>query len=121
MYTFYFEKLEVWKDSKELVKDIYKVTKDFPGHEAFGLTSQLRRAVISIPTNLAEGTSRSTKRDQANFTSISYSSLMEVLNLLILSQELDFINKVDYDRLRNQAEKIANKLIALRKAQLKAS
>ena len=121
MYTFYFEKLEVWKDSKELVKDIYKITKDFPGHEVFGLTGQLRRAVISIPTNLAEGTSRSTKRDQANFTSIAYSSLMEALNLMIMSLELDYLNKNDYERLRNQVEKIANKLIALRKVQLKAS
>jgi len=97
------------------------VTKDFSGQQSYGLTSQLRRAVVAIPTNLAEGTSRSTKRDQANFTSIAYSSLMEALNLIILSQELDYINKGNYDRLRSQAEKIANKLIALRKAQLKAT
>ena len=97
------------------------MTKDFSGQQSYGLTSQLRRAVVAIPTNLAEGTSRSTKRDQANFTSIAYSSLMEALNLIILSQELDYINKGNYDRLRSQAEKIANKLIALRKAQLKAT
>lgn len=80
LYKFSFEKLTVWIDSKELVKLIYSVTKTFPQEEKFGLTSQLRRASISVASNLAEGTSRKTNKDKAHFTTISYSSLKEVLN-----------------------------------------
>lgn len=61
MKTYSFEKLETWKEAVSLVKDIYRVTEDFPKEERFGLTSQLRRASISIASNLAEGTSRKTK------------------------------------------------------------
>ena len=78
MYTYYFEKMEVWKLSKELVKEIYSLTKEFPKMEEFGLISQLRRAAVSVPTNLAEGSARSTKKDQINFTVISFASLMEL-------------------------------------------
>lgn len=70
MHTFSFEKLTVWVDSKELVKMIYSITKQFPDEEKFGLISQLRRASISIASNLAEGTSRMTNKDKAHFTTI---------------------------------------------------
>jgi four helix bundle protein len=118
-YTFSFEKLKVWIDSKELVKAIYLITKEFPSEEKFGLTNQLRRASISVASNLAEGTSRETHKDKARFTTIAYSSLMEVLNQLIIAKELGFIDAVNYQSLRKTIEKIANKLNALRKAQLK--
>ncbi|GAA3556182.1 hypothetical protein GCM10022395_04450 [Snuella lapsa] len=64
-YTFSFEKLNVWGDSKELVKLIYLITKEFPNEERYGLTNQLRRASVSISSNLAEGTSRNTNKDKA--------------------------------------------------------
>jgi four helix bundle protein len=118
-YTFSFEKLKVWIDSKELVKAIYLITKEFPSEEKFGLTNQLRRASISVASNLAERTSRETHKDKARFTTIAYSSLMEVLNQLIIAKELGFIDAVNYQSLRKTIEKIANKLNALRKAQLK--
>ena len=117
-YKFSFEKLTVWIDSKELVKIIYSVTKTFPEEEKFGLTSQLRRASVSIASNLAEGTSRKTNKDKAHFTTMSYSSLMEVLNQIIISKELDFINKEDYLVIRDSIQKIANKLNALRNSQI---
>ena len=117
-YTFSFEKLNVWLDSKELVAEIYKVTQNFPDEEKFGLTNQLRRASISIASNLAEGTSRNTSKDKAHFTTLSFSSLMEVLNQLIISKELNYISESDYQNLRVQIEKISNKLNALRKSQL---
>ena len=66
-YTFSFEKLNVWVDSKELVKLIYLTTKKFPSEEKFGLTNPLRRASISVASNLAEGTSRNTNKDKAHF------------------------------------------------------
>jgi four helix bundle protein len=116
-YTFSFEKLNVWIDSKELVKHIYTVTKEFPSEEKFGLTTQLRRASISIASNLA-GTSRNTNKDKAHFTTLSYSSLMEVLNQIIIAKELDFLNDSNYQLIRIEIEKISNKLNALRNTQL---
>jgi four helix bundle protein len=79
MYLYSFEKLEVWKESIKLIKSIYDLTKDFPESEKFGLVNQLRRASVSIASNLAEGTSRSTNKDKAHFTTMAFSSLMEVL------------------------------------------
>jgi four helix bundle protein len=119
MYIFSFEKLEVWKESIKLLKHIYEITKSFPSEEKFGLISQLRRASVSISSNLAEGTSRNTDKDKAHFTTISYSSTMEVLNQLIISKELGFIDEENYLTIRLQINKISNMLNALRKAQLK--
>ena len=117
-YQFSFEKLNVWIDSKELVKLIYLITKEFPSEEKYGLTNQLRRASISIASNLAEGTSRNTNKDKAHFTTLPFSSLMEVLNQIIIAKELDFLNEENYQIIRLEIEKISNKLNALRKAQL---
>lgn len=117
-YLFSFEKLNVWTDSKELVKMIYSITRKFPEEERFGLISQLRRASISVSSNLAEGTSRKTNRDKAHFSTLAFSSLMEVLNQVILGNELDFISSTDYSILRAQVEKVSNKLNALRSTQL---
>ncbi|CAM1340104.1 four helix bundle protein [Tenacibaculum amylolyticum] len=118
MHLFSFEKLEVWKEAILLSKNIYVLTEKFPNNEKFGLINQLRRASNSISANLAEGTSRITNKDKAHFTTIAYSSTMEVLNHLILSKELKFINEVNYLEIRKQLSKIANMLNALRKSQL---
>jgi len=67
MKKFSFEKLEVWQDAKELTHQIYKVTKNYPDDEKFGLVSQLRRAMISVTSNIAEGSSRMSPKDQAHF------------------------------------------------------
>lgn len=118
MKTYSFEKLEVWKESIELVKSIYKISSTFPTEEKFGLISQLRRASVSISSNLSEGTSRNTNKDKAHFTTLSFSSAMEVLNQLIISKELNFVSENDYILVRNKIEKITNMLNALRNAQL---
>ena len=117
-YTFSFEKLNVWVNSKELVTEIYKLTRNFPDEEKFGLTNQLRRASISIASNLAEGTSRQTNKDKAHFSTMAFSSLMEVLNQLIIAKDLNYISNSDYNNLRTHIEKISNMLNALRKSQL---
>jgi len=119
MYRFSFEKLDVWKESVDFTKSIYLQTKTFPESEKFGLISQLRRASVSIASNLAEGTSRNTNKDKAHFTTLAFSSLMEVLNQLIISKELNFISEEDYIKLREDIGKISNMLNALRKAQFK--
>lgn len=121
MHIFSFEKLNVWKESIDLTKDIYLLTNQFPSEEKFGLVSQLRRASVSISSNIAEGTSRETNKDKAYFTTISYSSTMEVLNQLIFSKELEFISEGEYLKLRERIYKISNMLNALKKTQLKAN
>jgi len=118
-YIFSFEKLTVWIDSKELIKNIYNITKLFPDEEKFGLTNQLRRASISVASNLAEGTSRHTNKDKAHFTTLSFSSLMEVLNQIINAKELNFFSENNYQEIRTQIEKISNKLNALGKNSIK--
>ena len=117
-YTFSFEKLQVWMDAKKLVKDIYKITDTFPKEEKFGLANQLRRASISVASNLAEGTSRVTNKDKAYFSTLAFSSLMEVLNQVIISYELNFIDENEYAQIRELIQKTSNKLNALRKSQL---
>lgn len=118
MKVYSFEKLEVWKEAKELVIQIYKVTNNFPSEEKFGLISQLRRASISIASNLAEGTSRKTNKDKAHFTTISFSSAMEVLNQIIISKDLNYLSEKDYILVRQKLEKITNMLNALRNSQI---
>ena len=119
MHKFSFEKLDVWIESKELTKSIYNLTLSFPDSEKFGLVSQLRRASVSICSNIAEGTSRISDKDKAHFISMSYSSTMEVLNQLILSYELEYISETNYSNRRNQINSITNKLNSLRNYILK--
>lgn len=118
MKIYSFEKLNVWKESLELVTSIYKITNNFPREEKFELISQIRRTTVSVSSNLAEGTSRKTNKDKAHFTTISYSSVMELLNQLIISKELDYISENDYILVRQRIEKITNMLNSLRNSQL---
>jgi four helix bundle protein len=104
MHICYFEKPEVWKLSIELTKKIYKITSEYSSDEKYGLVSQMRRASVSISSNLAEGSARNTRKDQADFTTISYLSLIELLNLIILSKEFDFINEAIYSSIRKNIE-----------------
>ena len=119
MYRYYFEKLDVFKNSRELTNKIYIITSSYPSEEKFSLANQLRRSAVSVLANLVEGNSRITKKDQANFTTISFSSLMELLSLIMVSFDQKFINKRDYEDIRYKINHISNQLIALRKAQLK--
>lgn len=114
MYKYSFEKLDVWTESKEFCIFIYKMTNDFPEIEKFGLISQLRRASVSISSNIAEGSARNSFKDKAHFTNIAFSSAIEVLNQLIISVEINYINEEQYLLARNKIESITNKLNALR-------
>lgn len=118
MFTYSFEKLEVWKESKNFTKSIYLITSKFPETEKYGLVSQLRRASVSVCSNIAEGTSRQTNKDKAHFTTMAFSSAVEVLNQLIISFELDFLVQDEYLELRSDLESITNKLNALRTYQI---
>lgn len=114
MYTFSFERLDVWKNAKELTKQLYSITQEFPTEERYGLVSQLRRASVSVISNIAEGSSRLTSKDQAHFYNTSFSSLMEILNQLIISHELGYLTKDKYYELRSLIEKISNQLNSLK-------
>jgi four helix bundle protein len=118
MFEYSFERLEVWKESVKLVNLIYEVTKGFPLSEKYGLTNQLRRASVSISSNLAEGTSRISDKDKAHFTTLSFSSAMEVLNQMIIAKELKYINEEVLLKIREAISKITNMLNALRKSQI---
>lgn len=114
--VFSFEKLEVWKKSKELIIEVYALTRNFPPEERFGMTTQIQRAAISIANNIAEGNSRSTQNDKKYFLTIAYGSLMETLNLIIIGAELNYISALDYYRLRKQIQIIGFMLTKLKKA-----
>lgn len=115
MHHYNFEKLEVWQLSIALTLKIYQLSASFPAEEKFGITNQLRRASNSVSANIAEGSSRLSNKDKARFIQISYSSLMEVLNFLIICQKLDFVNHIQLADLREQIEALSNKLNAFHK------
>ncbi len=88
-----FKKLHVWQKSRQLVKDIYEVSQDFPKEEMYGLTSQIRRSAISVPSNIAEGCGRSTNADTARFLDIAQGSCFELETQIILSFDLNYISE----------------------------
>jgi four helix bundle protein len=96
-----WQKLEVWKHADELAFLVYKVTKDFPKEEVYGITSQVRRAALSIPTNIVEGYSRKGDKELARFVNISLGSLAETKYLLYFSNRLGYFEKGEYNELKN--------------------
>ncbi|MBW6516741.1 MAG: four helix bundle protein [Candidatus Cloacimonetes bacterium] len=116
--TFAFEKLRVWQDSRSFVTKIYLLTKEFPKEERYGLVDQLRRAAISISSNIAEGSSRISFKDQSHFYQIAYSSLMEVLNQIIICLDLNYLTKDDYNSFRSDIESLSYQINQLRKSAL---
>jgi len=117
MYIFSFEKLEVWKNSVELTKIVYNFTKHFPSDEKFGIISQMRRAAISVSSNIAEGTSRKTGKDKSYFTTIAYASLMELMNQSVIANELEYLSKDELMVIREKISHISNQLNKLRNYQ----
>ncbi len=108
-----YKDLIVWQKSIELVKEIYVVTNKFPKSEVFGLVSQMRRAAVSIPSNLAEGFSRKYKTEFSQFASIAFGSGAELETQIILAKSLSFAGDKDYDKadlLLVEIMKMLNKL-----------
>jgi four helix bundle protein len=120
-YQFSFEKLDVWQKSKELVIILYKLTESFPKEEMYGLINQIRRASVSVASNLAEGSSRLSNKDKAHFTNMAYGSLMELYNQLIIANELKYIKDEELLNIKKIVLEISNKLNSLRKSQLNNS
>ncbi len=108
-----YDELVVWQKAMVLVTEIYKVTTTFPSDERFGLTSQLRRAAVSIPSNIAEGHGRKSTGAYINHLSIAHGSLMEVETQLQISVRLDFINENAMSTLLVQTQEIGKMLNGL--------
>jgi len=116
--TYSFEKLEAWKKAKELAKTIYSITNTFPKNELFGLTQQLRRAAVSVASNIAEGSGRKSPKDKAHFTVIAFSSLIEVVNHIILAYEFGLIDENTYRSVRKQTQETSYLINALHRSQI---
>ena len=117
-HVYPFEKLRVWQSSRNLVKNVYRITKSFPRSETYGLISQTNRAAVSVAANLAEGSSRTSRKDQAHFSQIAYGSLMELACLLIVAVELEILSSDREAKLREEIEVVSRQLNALRATQL---
>lgn len=110
-----YEHLDIWKDGMKLSSGVYRITKKFPKTEMFGMVSQLRRAAVSIPVNIAEGSGRASKKDFSRFIDIAIGSLNEVECLLQISLQLSYIGKSDHDVLMGQVKPLGGKLGNFRK------
>jgi four helix bundle protein len=119
MKVYSFEKLDCWQQARQLAVWTYKATKEFPSEEKFGIISQMRRAAISIASNIAEGTSRKTAKDQSHFSTIAYSSTIELLNDFIISNDLGYLSNENYTEGRERIEKQTLLIAGLRKSQQK--
>ena len=118
-YQFSFEKLEVWQLSRKLSVSIYKRTQLFPPEEKYSLTSQTRRSALSVSANIAEGTTRVSAKDQSHFTTIAFSSLMELFNHLIIASDLGYFSEDELNNYRQQIQPLSVKLSNLKASQIK--
>ncbi|MCL2097495.1 MAG: four helix bundle protein [Bacteroidales bacterium] len=120
VHIFAFERLDVWQKARSFVREIYNITTNFfPQQERYALAQQLQRAAISIVSNIAEGTSRSSLKEQCRFTEVAYGSLMEVYCQLIIAKDLNYINEEQLETVKQYISLISNQLNALRNSQLK--
>ena len=109
-----FRSLQVWQRSHALVLEIYRVTKEFPGDEAFGLRAQLRRAAASVPTNIAEGCGRGGDSDFARFVQIALGSASETEYHLLLAKDLGYIGDRENGALTQEIQEVKRMLTGLR-------
>jgi len=111
---FGFEKLEVWQKAIEYADSVYADTRTFPDDERFGLTSQMRRSAVSISSNVAEGSGRSSRNDFGRFVEIGYGSLMECVSQSNIARRQDFLKQAAFNQLYQQADQLARMLSGLR-------
>lgn len=111
-----FKDLKVWQASIDLAEQVYKVTKSFPKEETYGLTSQIRRAVVSVPSNIAEGQGRDSTKEFLHFLSISVGSLFEVETQLLIAERLGYTSKSELQTVFTKLEEVARMLRGLQKA-----
>lgn len=101
-----YKKLLMWEKSFELCKNVYKLSEKLPKEEVFGIISQMKRASVSIPSNIAEGSKRSTKKDFAHFLHTALGSCAELQTQLLLAKEMGYIENCEHEKIDNQAEEV---------------
>jgi four helix bundle protein len=111
-----FKKLTVWQKTRVFVKNIYLLTQNFPSEEKFGLTQQIRRASVSIISNIAEGSGRNTDLDFAHFLDIANGSAFEVETQLYVAVDLEYISLQEFKKLLSQLQEIEKMIYNLRKS-----
>lgn len=117
MYS--FESLKAWQEARKLVVSVYQVLDNFPKFEKYALCDQLRRAIVSVPSNLAEGSDRISLKEQIHFIEISYGSLMEAYNQLILATDLNYIDEQSLEKLKPSIDTVARLINGLHAAYTK--
>ena len=115
---FNFEKLEAWQRAVDFADRVYATTRGFPREELFGLAMQMRRAAVSVSSNLAEGSSRSSRVDFARFTEIATGSLFEVISQSVIAKRQELLSETDYLKAYQAAEKLGRMLSGLRSSLL---
>jgi len=100
-----FKDLNAWKHAHEVVLETYRITKNFPNDEQFGLTNQMRRASVSVTSNIAEGFGRLTKKDKAHFYSIAKGSLFELQSQLQIAYDLQYLDKQFFEKINKDIER----------------
>jgi four helix bundle protein len=118
---FNFEKLETWQKAITFADLIYETTRKFPADERFGLTNQMRRAAVSVSSNIAEGSARNSKNDYARFLEIATGSLFEVVSQSFVGRRQGFLSEADFTKVYSAAEEQGKMLSGLRRAVLEGS
>ncbi len=118
MEQFTFEKLTAWQKSRILVKQVYTIIEGFPQSERYGLSSQLARAIVSVPSNIAEGCGRPSLKERVHFYEIAYGSLMESYTQLLLASDLGMAEQAQVEALKPLFEEVAKLLSGLRRSLL---
>ena len=111
---FGFETLTAWQKAVEYADHIYSITRKFPADERFGLTSQLRRSAVSVSSNIAEGSSRSSHTDFARFVEIAYGSVLESISELTIAKRQEFVSDAMFKTVYKKAKELAKMLSAFR-------
>ena len=111
--TYSFEKLNVWQEAKKLVVDVYHLLDEFPKFEKYALCDQIRRAVVSVPSNIAEGSGRKSLKEQIHFLEISYGSLMETYNQLLIAIDLTYITEESVEAIKPRIDAVAKMINGL--------
>ena len=109
-----YNNLQIWQEAMDLVEDIYKLTASFPTEEKFGLVSQMTRAAVSIPSNIAEGAGRNSDKDFAHFISIAIGSLYELNTQIVLSERLGYINQTQSQELQKKLDHLQRKSVSFK-------
>ncbi len=111
-----YRDLKVWKQSKEVAKEIYLATRPFPKEELYGLTSQIRRAAVSIPSNIAEGHARSSTKEYLHFLAIALGSLAELETQIEIATELGYMKKEAMEKLFKKLDEVGKMLRGLKQS-----